>query len=77
MVPDRQKVWTEGQTDGRTEWTDGHSQNYIPPTLSVDNKVARVATTFLTFKSMVIIPDAKGQLTPQFQMRVGQNSNSS
>ena len=23
MVPDRQKVWTDGQTDVRTEWTDG------------------------------------------------------
>ena len=30
MVPDRQKV--------RTEWTDGQRQNYIPPTLSGDNK---------------------------------------
>ena len=38
MVPDRQKVWT----DGRTEWTDGQthgrSQNYIPLTSSGDNK---------------------------------------
>ena len=37
MVPDRQKV----QTDGRTEWTDGRThgrrQNYIPPTSSGDN----------------------------------------
>ena len=23
--------------DGRTEWTDGRHQNYIPPTLSGDN----------------------------------------
>ena len=22
MVPDRQKGWTDGRTDGRTEWTD-------------------------------------------------------
>ena len=34
MVPDRQKV----RTDGRTEWTDGRRQNYIPPTSSGDNK---------------------------------------
>ena len=24
--------------DGRTEWTDGRRQNYIPPTSSGDNK---------------------------------------
>ena len=38
MVPDRQKVWT----DGRTEWTDGRKdgrQNYIPPTSSGDKNV--------------------------------------
>ena len=29
MVPDRQKVWTDG-------WTDGQRQNYITPTLSGD-----------------------------------------
>ena len=34
MVPDRQKVRTEGQ-NGRTG---GRSQNYIPPTLSGDNE---------------------------------------
>ena len=38
MVPDRQKVWT----DGWTEWNDGRThrrrQNYIPPTSSGDNK---------------------------------------
>ena len=26
--------------DGRTEWTDGRRQNYIPPTSSGDNKGA-------------------------------------
>ena len=35
MVPDRQKV----RTDGRTEWTDGRRQNYIPPTSSGDKKI--------------------------------------
>ena len=34
MVPDRQKVRTDG-TDGQT---DGRRQNYIPPTSSGDNK---------------------------------------
>ena len=38
MVPDRQKVWT----DGRTEWTDGRThgrrQNYIRPTSSGNNE---------------------------------------
>ena len=32
MVPDRQKVWTDGM-DGQT---DGRRQNYIPPTSSGD-----------------------------------------
>ena len=32
MIPDRQKVWT----DGRNGWTDWQHQNYIPPTLSGD-----------------------------------------
>ena len=42
MVPDRQKVRTDGRTEGRTEWTDGRThgrrQNYIPPTSSGDKK---------------------------------------
>ena len=38
MVPDRQKVWTDGCTDGRNGRTDRQRQNYIPPTLSRDNK---------------------------------------
>ena len=41
MVPDRQKVRTEGGTewmDGRTDGrTHGRRQNYIPPTSSGDN----------------------------------------
>ena len=49
MVPDRQKV----RTDGRMEWTDGRtdgrSQNYIPPTSSGDKKLlARKKSYFLT-----------------------------
>ena len=37
MVPDRQKVLTDGRKDGRNGRTDGRSQNYIPPTSSGDN----------------------------------------
>ena len=35
MVSYRQKMWTDRWTDERM---DGRSQNYIPPTLSGDNK---------------------------------------
>ena len=42
MVPDRQKVRTDGRTEGRTECTDGRThgrrQNYNPPTSSGDNR---------------------------------------
>ena len=42
MVPDRQKVRTDGRTEGRTECTDGQThgrrQNYNPPTSSGDNR---------------------------------------
>ena len=39
MVPDRQKVRTDGW-NGRTDIrTDGRRQNYIPPTLSGDYKL--------------------------------------
>ena len=27
MVPDRQKVRTDGRTDGQTEWTDGQTDD--------------------------------------------------
>ena len=37
MVPDRQKVRTDGRTDGMDGPTDGRRQNYIPPTSSGDN----------------------------------------
>ena len=42
MVPNEQKVWTDGM-DGRNGLTDGRMdhgrcQNYIPPTSSRDNK---------------------------------------
>ena len=56
MVPDRQKVWTDGRTDGRNGWTDGRAhgrrKNYIPPTSSRDNNrlaEAVVLTTHITF----------------------------
>ena len=35
----------------------------------IENEGAKVATTFLPFKSVVIIPDIQGQLTPQSQVR--------
>ena len=38
MVPDRQKVWTDGGTDRMDGRMHGRRQNYIPPTLSGDNK---------------------------------------
>ena len=38
MVPDRQKVRTDGRTDGMDGRTHGRRQNYIPPTSSGDNK---------------------------------------
>ena len=40
MVPDRQKVWTDGRTDGRNGRTHRRRQNFIPPTSSGDNKDA-------------------------------------
>ena len=36
MVPDRQKVWTDGQ-NGRTH---GRPQKYIPPTSSRDKNTS-------------------------------------
>ena len=38
MVSDRQKVLTNGQTDGMKGRTHGRRQNYIPLTLSGDKK---------------------------------------
>ena len=44
----------------------------------IKNESAGVATTFLPYcKSLVIIPDAQGQLTPHYQVSAGGNSNSS
>ena len=43
MVPNGKKC-------GQMEWTDGHSQNYIPPTLSRDNKGSKdIASTIQMF----------------------------
>ena len=42
----------------------------------MENKGARVATTFSHFKSMGIFPDDQGQLTPQSEVEPGRNSNS-
>ena len=41
------------------------------------NKGARVATTISHYKSMGILPEAQGQLTPQSEVEPGRNSNSS
>ena len=43
MDPDRQKVWTDGQKDGRNGRTDGWRQNYILPTFGGDKKGFRMA----------------------------------
>ena len=45
MVPDRQKVRTDGM-DGRT---DGRRQNYIPPTSSGDNKISNFTGNSIDF----------------------------
>ena len=42
MVPDRQKV----RTDGRNGRMDGRSQNYIPPTSSGDKKITEVCESY-------------------------------
>ena len=73
MVPDRQKVWTDGQTEGRTDGmdgqTDGRRQNYIPPTSSADNKSSDIfrqmvassnPTTAFCFLSSLFFKKAKG-----------------
>ena len=46
MVPDRQKVWTDGRKDGWNGQTDGQRQNYIPPTSSRDNKYSVTAISY-------------------------------
>ena len=45
--------------DGRTEWTDGQRQNYIPPTSSGDNKA---------FVYALMVPSWADQLLPQLLM---------
>ena len=50
MVPDGQKVWT----DGRYGWTDARTmQKYIPLTSSVDNKQAK-SNGNIKFKKKII-----------------------
>ena len=39
MVPDRQKGWTDGRTDGMDGRTHGRRQNYIPPTSLGDKNI--------------------------------------
>ena len=44
MVPDRQKVWTDGRMDGRKDGrTHGRRQNYFPPTSSAHNKTPNIS----------------------------------
>ena len=52
MVPDRQKVRTDGRngrTDGRTH---GRRQNYIPPTSSGDNKGSKTNGSLMKVESI-------------------------
>ena len=49
MVPDRQKVRTDGM-DGRT---DGQRQNYIPPTLSRDKKTTFSCSLSCTWMTII------------------------
>ena len=37
MVQDRQKVWTDGRTGGRTDGMDGRTTPKLYPSLSGDN----------------------------------------
>ena len=57
MVPDRQKVWTDGQTHGRR-------QNYIPPTSSGDKK---------GHYSLIIIPHPDPHALAANDMRMREN----
>ena len=43
----------------------------------VKNEVTRMATKFLPFKSVTIIPEAQGKLTQKSRVRAGRNSDSS
>ena len=47
-------------------------QAFMHVLVTYKNEGARVATIFLHFKSLVIIPDAQGQLAPKSQVRAGQ-----
>ena len=65
MVPDRQKVWTDGM-DGRTDrQTHGRYQNYIPPTSSGDNNMFCVCTEVLWGKMVHLLSN---KITPHFQL---------
>ena len=57
MVPDRQKMWTDGRKDGRNGRTHGRRQNYIPPTSSGDKKKNTLSE--LLFVSLTWTPLAK------------------
>ena len=67
MVPDRQKVWTDGG-NGRTY---GRSQNYIPPTLSGDNKQKKTkrqkCNIFLIIYNLEGLPQVKASYKNDMQ----------
>ena len=61
MVPDRQKVRTDGRKDGRNGRTDGmdgrtdrRRQNYIPPTSSGDKKVFCMSPEHNFFEGKIV-----------------------
>ena len=55
MVPDRQKVRTDGRTDGMDGRTHGRRQNYIPPTSSGDNKTVLIQESRQNISSYVVV----------------------
>ena len=76
MVQDRQKVWTDGRTEGRTDGMDGRThgrrQNYIPPTSSGDNK--KLGTCQLSYCDMGL--DTRKPVFMGFAITKGQTQTS-
>ena len=48
---------------GGTEWTDGRRQNYIPPTLSGDNKALMHITCIIITKQLISHENLNGFMT--------------
>ena len=58
MVPDRQKVWTDGRngrTDGRTEWTAGKTDGRTDDAKTISLRLRR-GIKMLKVTQMLIIP---------------------